>query len=82
MELLLGLLILAIFALGAWAMITRKLPALIVLHGRLLAAWHRDLAATGALLAALGYRADNSLAAEQALVWRLAEDEDDGDAPE
>lgn len=31
MELVLGLLILAIFAVGAWAMITRKLPALIVL---------------------------------------------------
>ena len=76
-----GMLILSDPRLGPEAL-TRLLPGLplpapvlIVLHGRLLAAWHRELAEVADLLAALGYRSDDSFAAEQALVWRLAEDD-------
>ncbi|WP_347233324.1 glycosyltransferase family 2 protein [Tabrizicola fusiformis] len=69
--------------------LTRLLPALplpvpklIVLHGRLLVAWHRELGGVGALLSGLGYRPDDSFAPVQARVWHLSDDGDSGDAPE
>lgn len=57
-------------------------PTYVVLHGRLLADWHRELSGAAAMLAALGYRADDSFTPEQARVWRLTEVEDDGGAAE